>query len=75
MHEGVDPTDREERSTGEAQTNGAGHPPRSMPPLRITPRYYTGEPAYLWMNRLQCVGVGEVDMRQMRVTYDIYALR
>jgi hypothetical protein len=51
-----------------------GNPPPVVP-LRITPRYYTGDPAYLWMNRLQCVGVGEVDMQQMRVTYDIYALR
>jgi hypothetical protein len=32
-----------------------------LPPrldLRIVPRYYTGHPEYLWLNRLQCVGVG-----------------
>ena len=43
--------------------------------LRIVPRYHTAHPDYLWLNRLQCVGVGDVDMAQMRVTYDIYALR
>jgi hypothetical protein len=52
----------------------AGNPPARVP-LRITPRYYTGNSAYLWLNRLQCIGLGEVDMEQMRVSYDIYALR
>jgi hypothetical protein len=52
----------------------AGNPPARIP-LRITPRYYTGHSAYLWLNRLQCIGIGEVDMEQMRVSYDIYALR
>jgi len=52
----------------------AGNPP-ALVPLRITPRYYTGHAAYLWLNRLQCFGVGEVNMEQMRVSYDIYALR
>jgi hypothetical protein len=52
----------------------AGDPPPTVP-LRITPRYHTGHPSYLWLNRLQCVGIGEVDMSLMRVTYDIYALR
>lgn len=52
----------------------AGTPPAQVQ-LRITPRYYTGHSDYLWLNRLQCVGIGEVDMQQMRVSYDIYALR
>ena len=52
----------------------AGNPPAKVP-LRIAPRYYTGHADYLWLNRLQCIGIGEVDMQQMRVTYDIYALR
>ena len=51
-----------------------GNPPPRVQ-LRITPRYYTGHPDYLWLNRLQCVGVGEVDMQQMRVSYDIYCVR
>jgi hypothetical protein len=48
-------------------------PPR--PDLRIVPRYYTGHPDYLWLNRLQCVGVGVFDVAQSRVSYDIYAMR
>ena len=52
----------------------AGNPPARVP-LRITPRYYTGHSAYLWLNRLQCIGIGEADMEQLRVSYDIYALR
>ena len=51
----------------------AGNPPARVP-LRIAPRYYTGHSAYLWLNRLQCLGTGDVDMEQMRVSYDIYAL-
>jgi hypothetical protein len=51
-----------------------GNPP-ALVPLRITPRYYTAHADYLWINRLQCIGIGEVDMQQMRVSYDIYALR
>ena len=49
-----------------------------LPPrldLRIVPRYYTGHPEYLWLNRLQCVGVGVFDVAQSRVSYDIYAMR
>ena len=52
----------------------AGNPPARVQ-LRITPRYYTGHSDYLWLNRLQCVGIGEVDMQAMRASYDIYALR
>jgi hypothetical protein len=49
-----------------------------LPPrvdLRIVPRYHTSHPDYLWLNRLQCVGVGVFDRDQLRVSYDIYALR
>jgi hypothetical protein len=48
-------------------------PPR--PELRIAPRYHTSHPDYLWLNRLQCVGVGALDVAQSKVTYDIYAMR
>jgi len=48
-------------------------PPR--PELQIVPRYHTGHPDYLWLNRLQCVGVGVFDVAQSRVSYDIYAMR
>ena len=48
-------------------------PPR--PDLRIVPRYYTSHPDYLWLNRLQCVGVGVLDVAKSKVSYDIYAMR
>jgi hypothetical protein len=36
---------------------------------------HVGHPEYLWLNRLQCVGVGVFDVAQSRVSYDIYAMR
>ena len=43
-------------------------------PIRIAPRYQTSHPAYLWLTRLQCVGIGEVNMAEGKVQYDILAL-
>lgn len=43
--------------------------------LRIVPRYHTSHPDYVWLNRLQCVGVGVFDRDQLKVSYDIYSLR
>ncbi len=48
-------------------------PPRLE--LRIVPRYHTGHPDYLWLNRLQCVGVGVFDVAKSTVSYDVYAMR
>ena len=48
-------------------------PPR--PELRIVPRYHTSHTDYLWLNRLQCVGVGVLDVAKSKVSYDIYAMR
>ena len=42
---------------------------------RATPRFHTAHPHYLWLNRLQCVGIGEVNMRELACTYDVYAVR
>lgn len=44
-------------------------------PLRVTPRFSTAHPAYRWLNRLQCVGIGEVDTQKLEIRYDIYALK
>ena len=49
-----------------------------LPPqiaLRIAPRYYTSHPDYVWMNRLQCVGVGNFERDTLRVDYDVFAMR
>ncbi len=44
-------------------------------PLRIIPRYSTAHPNYQWLNRLQCVGFGEVNLQSLEVRFDIYALK
>jgi hypothetical protein len=51
-----------------------GNPPAQVP-LQITPRYYTGHSDYVWLNRLQCIGVGKADLQQLKVSYDIYAIQ
>lgn len=43
--------------------------------LHSAPRYYTAHPEYQWLNRVQCVGVGQVDMTKSEVAFDIYAIR
>lgn len=44
------------------------------PPVRSTPRFLTGHTHYQWLNRLQCIGVGEVNMPELLMIYDLYAL-
>jgi hypothetical protein len=50
-----------------------GGPKRAS--LRFAPRYLTADPSLSWMNRLQCFGVGEVNLERYLVEYDLYALR
>lgn len=42
--------------------------------IHVAPRYYTSHPEYLWLNRIQCVGIGQSDMSRSEVAYDIYAI-
>ncbi len=42
---------------------------------RIVPRFRTAHPAYQWLNRVQCIGIEEVDMERLEVRCDVYALR
>jgi hypothetical protein len=49
-----------------------------MPPvvrLRTSPRFATNHPAYDWLNRLFCVGVGEYRAATGEAKYDVYAVR
>lgn len=46
-------------------------PQRGM--LRGVPRFVTSHPAYLWLNRLQCLNVGDVDLATGVVRYDVYS--
>lgn len=43
--------------------------------LRVVPRCQTAHPDYLWLNRVQCLGIGEVDLERSYVSYDVYAVR
>ena len=47
----------------------------SIVPLRVVPRFLTAHPDYQWLNRLQCLGVGQVNLESLEVGYDVYALR
>jgi hypothetical protein len=42
--------------------------------LRTVPRAQTAHPAYQWINRLQCIGIGEADLEKLEVSYDIYGI-
>lgn len=48
-------------------------PPRV--PIRGAPRFQTSHPDYLWLNRIQCLNVGEADLEQWTVGYDLYTFR
>jgi hypothetical protein len=43
--------------------------------VQLTPRYVTSAPPLLWLNRLQCVGLGRVTLATLIVEYDLYAVR
>ena len=49
-----------------------GRLPPTMP-IRTAPRFQTAAPAYAWLNRLQCLGIGSVDMAASKVSYDVFA--
>lgn len=53
----------------------AGDPPPSVLPLRVVPRFQTSHPAYAWLNRVQCLGIGEAYLARNEVRYDVYAVR
>jgi hypothetical protein len=63
------------RIHGRIRPVGGDWLPPARADLRIVPRYHTSHPDYLWLNRLQCVGVGTADLVQHKVSYDIYTLR
>ena len=41
--------------------------------IRAVPRFLTAHPSYLWINRLQCLSVGDVVPATGLVRYDVYA--
>jgi hypothetical protein len=43
--------------------------------IRTSPRFSTSHPAYVWLNRLQCIGIGEFRKTSSDAMYDVYAVR
>ena len=43
--------------------------------LRVAPRFHTSHPKYLWLNRLQCLGIGAGDLQRSEISSDFYAVR
>ena len=52
-----------------------GEPPASGTPIRTAPRFHTAHPDYQWLNRLQCLGIGQAFLERSEVVYDVYAVR
>jgi hypothetical protein len=46
-----------------------------LPPVVVTPTYATADKQLEWLNRVQCIGVGRVDMRALRVEFDVYVVQ
>jgi hypothetical protein len=44
-------------------------------PFRSVPRYLTAHPDYAWLNRLQCLGIGQVFPTRAEARCDVYAVR
>lgn len=38
------------------------------------PRFLTAHPRYLWLNRVQCLGAGQIRLRDKRVDYDLFTV-
>jgi hypothetical protein len=51
-----------------------GTPPPRVP-IRGAPRFHTSHPDYLWLNRIQCLNVGEADLENWIVGYDLYTFK
>ncbi len=51
-----------------------GELPKKLP-LRTGPSMRTAHADYQWVQRLHCMGVGEVDLERFEVSYDVYAVR
>lgn len=45
-----------------------------FPAAVVTPRFLSGHPKYLWLNRLQCIGVGRVRMQELAFELDVFAV-
>lgn len=51
-----------------------GNPPARLS-LHTVPRLQASHSDYAWVNRVQFVGIGELDLERFVAAYDLYALR
>ena len=51
-----------------------GKMPPSGTAIRTAPRFETAHPNYRWLNRLQCVGIGQAFVERNEVMYDVYGV-
>jgi Protein of unknown function (DUF3237) len=45
-----------------------------LPSFVVAPTYVTADKELAWLNRAQCIGLGKVDMKALRIEYDVYAI-
>lgn len=57
---------------GQAKFLSGALPPAAQ--VRISPRFFTSHPEYVWLTRLHCFGVGEYNPATRSVSYDVYAV-
>lgn len=56
--------------------NGVGSPAvDGKHQVRSAPLFETGDERYAWLNDIQAVGIGEADVAEAVVRYQVYALR
>ena len=44
----------------------------AFPPFVTAPTYTTADKELAWLNRAQCLGLGRVDTKAMRIESDVY---
>jgi Protein of unknown function (DUF3237) len=52
-----------------------GEPVPDGTPIRTVPTFQTAHPDYVWLNRIQALGIGEIIRSRSEVRYDVYAVR
>jgi hypothetical protein len=45
-----------------------------QPSFMVAPTYATSDEGLSWINRAQCIGLGSVDMKALRLEYDVYVV-
>ena len=52
-----------------------GFPPQDVIPLSMVVSFHTTHPTYLWLNRLQGLGIGLIEPARAIIAYDVYAVQ